>query len=78
MTNTETPARYISNFEKVAALVEVESAGFYTGVVSDAMFAGIDEGFLTAYPETPSDVVAVRLTTAGRERLAGFRALLDV
>lgn len=73
MTNTEAPA-YISNYDKVAVLVEVESAGFYTGPVSDAMRAGAAEGYLTAY--TAGGCVSIRLTAAGRERLAGFRSLL--
>lgn len=75
MTNTESPARpYVSEFAKAAALVEVERVGFYFGPVTDAMQIGLDEGFLQVWPSSVPD--ALRLTDAGRERLAGFRALL--
>lgn len=75
MTNTTAPAPYISNFDKVSALVDVESVGLYTGPVSDAMRAGVAEGYLFAWVTDPG-LVTIRLTPAGRERLAGFRALL--
>lgn len=80
MTNTETPtAPRLSEFAKAAALVEVERVGFYTGPVNAAMSAGLDGGFLETYVLTGDEpMVALRLTSDGRGRLAGFRALLGV
>ncbi len=73
MTNTEAPAApYVSEFEKVRLMVDIESIGFWGQTEVPAFDVIAEEGMVEPWGESGFWM----LTPKGRQRLAGFRALL--